>query len=298
VQTQSGKFLKDDGSWADAGGGTEVEANPSGSATSTLTKLRIDDTIYGISGGGGGGSFVGLTKSEYDALPVSEKEDTSKLYLVQEGGGIPVVEDLIMTSDDWSMYREGSMTINWVNSEIVFDWRGGSNIGGNIVKKVAIPANASKIRFKITTGSSYTTTVDKFRVFIGVRTTYQTGVILPYTNITDWLAKTDFYTNNAVWEGELDLSSVNVDTYLYVTAHGWDATVNYLEVVIPSSAEVTRHTYWNNAKWAQWASNRITYGTTIPTGDANDGDLYILLDSNNSKQGEYLYMNNAWVQIE
>jgi hypothetical protein len=101
-----------------------------------------------------------------------------------------------------------------------------------------------------------------------------------------------------VWEGELDLSSVNVDTYLYVTAHGWDATVNYLEVVIPSSAEVTRHTYWNNAKWAQWASNRITYGTTIPTGDANDGDLYILLDSNNSKQGEYLYMNNAWVQIE
>jgi hypothetical protein len=44
--------------------------------------------------------------------------------------------------------------------------------------------------------------------------------------------------------------------------------------------------------------NQITYGTTTPTADANDGDLYILLDSNNSKQGEYLYMNNAWVQIE
>lgn len=56
VQTQSGKFLKDDGTWATpsggGGSGTDVEANPSGSATSTLTKLRVDDTIYGISGGG------------------------------------------------------------------------------------------------------------------------------------------------------------------------------------------------------------------------------------------------------
>lgn len=296
VETQSGKVLSDDGTWVE--GGTHVEANPSDSATSTLLKLKVDGTTYEISGGGGGGSFIGLTKSQYDALPTSEKEDTSKLYLVQEGGGVPTVEDLIMTSNDWSIYREGSMTITWNNDEIVFDWRGGLSIGGNIVKKVAIPANASKIKFKITTGSSYSTTIDRFRVFIGVRTTYQTGVIMPYYSINDWLAKTDFYTNNAVWEGELDLSSVNVDTYLYITAHGWDATVNYLEVVIPSSAEITRHTYWNNAKWSQWASNRITYGTTTPTGDANDGDLYILLDSNNSKQGEYLYMNNAWAQIE
>jgi hypothetical protein len=56
VQTQSGKFLKDDGTWATpsggGGGGTDVEANPSGSATSTLTKLRVDNIIYGISGGG------------------------------------------------------------------------------------------------------------------------------------------------------------------------------------------------------------------------------------------------------
>ena len=297
-----GEVLKYDATnqeWVNAAGGTNVVANPSGSASATLNKVAIDNVIYSLpSGGGGGGSFVGLTKSQYDALPTSEKEDTSKLYLVQEGGGIPAVEDLIMTSNDWSVYREGSMTINWINSEIVFDWTGGSSIGGNIVKKVAIPANASKIKFKITTGSSYSTSIDRFRVFIGVRTTYQTGIILPYYSINDWLAKTDFYTNNAVWEGELDLSSVNVDTYLYITAHGWDATVNYLEVVIPSSAETTRHTYWNNAKWSQWASNRITYGTTTPTGDANDGDLYILLDSNNSKQGEYLYMNNAWVQIE
>lgn len=37
-------------------GGSEVEANPSGTATNTLTKLGIDGIIYEIQGGGGGGS--------------------------------------------------------------------------------------------------------------------------------------------------------------------------------------------------------------------------------------------------
>lgn len=32
---------------------SNVEANPSGEATDTLTKLQVDDTIYAVSGGGG-----------------------------------------------------------------------------------------------------------------------------------------------------------------------------------------------------------------------------------------------------
>lgn len=475
VQTQSGKVLSDDGTWVDVG--TSVEANPSDSATSTLLKLKVDGTTYGISGGGGGGgSFVGLTKSQYDALPTSEKEDTSKLYFVQEGGGQIETTDLIGVSSDWGMYREGSMTITWNNDdEIVFDWVGGSSIGGDIVKKVAIPANASKIRFKITTGSAYSTTVQRFKLGIGVRTTYTTNVVLDGYNVSDWLAFKNFDTTNSVWEDELDLSNVTVDTYLYIIAHGWDATVNKLEMDVTDGSEATYHTYWNNAKRAQWnqikeltqseydelsltekqngtvymthddggsyefvsydngkivvrvdqttgqtlwffngfykdatdlsipteltpylptrtattrvmqakswtddtstttngwigfldqgtanvklrswtpnfqqlqagtfwavldidgstaeggqtapysspydgvgnipnriyynntlyaekkPSNQITYGTTTPTGDANDGDLYILLDNNNEKQGEYLFIGSAWVQIE
>lgn len=41
---------------AEDSGGSEVEANPSGTATNTLTKLGIDGIIYEIQGGGGGGS--------------------------------------------------------------------------------------------------------------------------------------------------------------------------------------------------------------------------------------------------
>lgn len=32
---------------------SNVEANPSGAATDTLTKLQVDETIYAVSGGGG-----------------------------------------------------------------------------------------------------------------------------------------------------------------------------------------------------------------------------------------------------
>ena len=32
---------------------SNVEANPSGEATDTLTKLQVDNTIYAVSGGGG-----------------------------------------------------------------------------------------------------------------------------------------------------------------------------------------------------------------------------------------------------
>ena len=42
----------------------------------------------------------------------------------------------------------------------------------------------------------------------------------------------------------------------------------------------------------------ITYGYTNPTGSASDGALYILLNQNNTKRGEYLYITNVWVLID
>lgn len=54
---------------AEDSGGSEVEANPSGTATDTLTKLGIDGTVYKIQGGGGGvgGSSVYSEKVLYKA---------------------------------------------------------------------------------------------------------------------------------------------------------------------------------------------------------------------------------------
>lgn len=52
-----GKVLGADGTWVEQTGGSEVEANPSGTATGTLTKLGIDGNIYEIQGGGGSTYF-------------------------------------------------------------------------------------------------------------------------------------------------------------------------------------------------------------------------------------------------
>ena len=44
--------------------------------------------------------------------------------------------------------------------------------------------------------------------------------------------------------------------------------------------------------------NIISYGTTAPSEDGEDGDLYIMLDNNNKKIAEYLFMEDAWIQID
>ena len=63
-------------------GGTDVVANPSGSATSTLTKIEVDGTIYGISGGGGGSTVI-VTPTLQSGTKVADIDvdgNTSSLY--------------------------------------------------------------------------------------------------------------------------------------------------------------------------------------------------------------------------
>lgn len=67
---------------AEDSGGSEVEANPSGTATDTLTKLGIDGTVYEIQGGGGV-EVVDIDYDDYVALPSADKHDKTKLYAVK-----------------------------------------------------------------------------------------------------------------------------------------------------------------------------------------------------------------------
>lgn len=67
---------------AEDSGGSEVEANPSGTATNTLTKLGIDGTIYGIEGSGGV-EVVDIDYDDYIVLPSADKHDKTKLYAVK-----------------------------------------------------------------------------------------------------------------------------------------------------------------------------------------------------------------------
>jgi len=62
------KFLRGDGTWQTvSGGGTTVVANPSGTATDTLNKVQIDNTIYDIDGSGSA-NIEEMTKAQYEQI--------------------------------------------------------------------------------------------------------------------------------------------------------------------------------------------------------------------------------------
>lgn len=72
--------LYGDGTWKDPEI-PNIIANPAVSATTDLTKIYIDGTVYEISGGSAGSEVVECTQDEYDALPSSKLTD-NKIYCI------------------------------------------------------------------------------------------------------------------------------------------------------------------------------------------------------------------------
>ncbi len=236
----------------EGGGGSEVIPNPQGQATDTLDTISIDGTVYSIAG----------------------------------GGGNLKITNIIGTSSAWSKYQESNMSITWANDEIDFVWNGGNSIGGNIVKIVPIPASAVKIKFKIRTGTAYDASAERFKLGIGVRTTYTTSVVIDSYNVFDWLAFKNFSQTNSEWVGELDLSGVNVSTYLYILGHGWNAEIIELNMVEDVSSEIIVHT---TTEWQGltslvskkggiyvWSDYKTENGVDIPAMKIGDGLAYVV----------------------
>lgn len=293
--TITNRYVKIDGQWvldSTGGGGTqeqadwnqtdatavdyiknkpsipEIEANPSDTASETLSKLEIDGTVYGISSGGGG-SFYKKTTAEYDALPQADKTDPNKLYFIDDGSE----QSTELDPTQWVNTYEASMRIAVTNDKLTYTWYGSTDIGANSVYTVAIPASVNKVRFKITTGSSYYNSYgqqERFKVFVGARPTYTTGFINA-PEISDWVAIKNFSTSNSEWEDELDLSSVDEDVYLYISAHGWNLIVDSLQLVT-ESGETNNCIYYQNTKYAD------SSGSKLPL-TVEDGKLCIIYET-------------------
>ena len=70
---------------------TEVEANPIESGTTILTKLKVDNTVYNVPQGGGGGDFDPTkyyTKTETDGLLNDKQDDLTQTQLNAVNSGI------------------------------------------------------------------------------------------------------------------------------------------------------------------------------------------------------------------
>lgn len=113
AETDVDKVLGAGGNWVKKG--TEVEANPSGTATDTLTKLGIDGTIYGIEGSGGV-EVVDIDYDDYIVLPSADKHDKTKLYAVKNApdGNVrcSYVEETKTLYFNWgAVYDEATKTL-------------------------------------------------------------------------------------------------------------------------------------------------------------------------------------------
>ena len=183
-----------------------------------------------------------LNSSQYNNLPTVEKEDDKKVYFINDT--FPHEVETPVNAYDFVNAKEGSMNITVLNNELIYDWLGGSSIGASSFYPIAIPADVLKIKYKITTGSSYSTTTQRFKIAIGVKANYSTSTWAS-SDDTNWLAVDIQNTQNTVYEGEVDLSEITTDSYLMIGAHGWDVTFNEIKLVTMGQASDTKIMYKN-----------------------------------------------------
>lgn len=102
VSIQSGKFLKDNGTWAEVqGGGSDVTITPTLQSGTKIADYEIDGVSGELFAPSGGGSSdldaIKINKNDYDALSPAEKMDEDKIYFVPDysvGGDINVADEL------------------------------------------------------------------------------------------------------------------------------------------------------------------------------------------------------------
>lgn len=92
-------------------GGTNVIANPSGEATETLTKLQVDETIYGISGGGGNANIWTGTQAELEEV----------FDELEEGTQINITDDEQEVVEGGTIYSEEEQVIGlWIDNKPLY----------------------------------------------------------------------------------------------------------------------------------------------------------------------------------
>jgi len=114
----------------DALEGNAVEANPSDNPTATLTKLKVNDVVYDVpsGGGGGGGTTVIANPSGQASADLEKLQVGNIIYGIPSGGGGASHDELIVTSEhnitllgngrthmnyDKILYQEGDSFINY-----------------------------------------------------------------------------------------------------------------------------------------------------------------------------------------
>lgn len=239
--------------------GTKVVANPEGTPTADLTKLRVEDEIYSIpQGGGGGGNVVDMGETEYAGI--TPEEDTA--YFVYGDGESRLDENYNYYTYNGQtgqiivrVYHEGQS-----DEEIVWFFHGYSQPAGDM----AIPSNLLPY-YKVTTNQN------AFSYLTGTTTRNGYVIIWRDKTIAVTYVSTSSYSTDVVDAVIVMGSGVNQDN---------PYTSPYVNVV---SDLKSRYIYFNNKEYA----NKLKAYSTTPKVVAKD------TDGNNIYEVYYEYQGEA-----
>lgn len=136
------------------------------------------------------------------------------------GGAMPSFH---LSGNAFYTVNESSMSIIRSDTQLQTVWLGTSNIGAMFIYPFAIPAEVKSISYHLSTGSCYSNTNVSFKLTVALRESYSTTVI--GSDVAFLAANKHSTKNMAETECSLDCSAVNQIAYLYILAHGWNATL-------------------------------------------------------------------------
>lgn len=247
----------------------DIEANPGAAGTTDLQKIRLGNTIFNLpSGGSGDGYYVGLTQAEYDALPVAAKEDTSKLYLVQQGEETVVNNYDMSSTTNVTFMRNNPMQVileSATKNYIFYEtWSYLANYGCQVVYQRIDVTNYDFIKFDLKTAGNFShrsseveeETSEKYQVIIGL--TKQT---VTATWVAENLTLLEVYkrfnkTNTNYGEIVFDVREKTGVYNLVLSAWSWELEIENLR--IEKAETLDRRLYWNNRQWAKFP-NALRY---------------------------------------
>ena len=252
-------------------GGTTVVANPSETATDTLTKLQVGSTVYGISGGGA--NYVELTQAEYDALPDTKLSD-NVIYFIKrftdyedENTGL-----LVRVMDDG--------TIIWYFNNYNYRWTSDDRAVPESLRQFVPTAPDSSTY--ATAAYAYDHDDNERDGWIGFLINYYDNPPLIRTWTENWGS-----TNPGWFDGKYIVGDGDQQTNEYYSPNE-DFPTNFVNKIM-----------LNGVCYSDGdVGNKTTYGNTAPSQQGNDGDTYYLLNNQGMKQGLFLYQRNQWVLIE
>ena len=194
------------------------DTTPSSSKVYSSNKINTDYPFkFGVDDNGNYGYY----KAGADTVTPFKSAKASGIGDIHNSFGISAADEFVYKT-------ENSMAVS-VNDSIKFTWEGGSYIGAQVKLIPRIDKSAKKIKYKATTGTSYSATIEDFKISVGViseRPSYT-----EFTNTPQAYKKYNVYAeNNAIFEGELDISDIDSDLYLIITASGWN--VEFTELII------------------------------------------------------------------